>query len=246
VIVPQAQRLQLPDWFHTVLAVLEVVLVSGIPTQLVLTIIVYLAGVPIYDGPDISLEFFALVSLLDTAVMALLIRVFLSLSGETSRDVFIGIRRVRGEIWRGLLLVPVMFGAVVGIVAGLRAIAPWLHTVTKSPLDAYMRNPIDAAVFFVVVVLAGGIREELQRAFILHRFAQRIGGIWVGLGVFSLLFGLLHIDQGVDVALAVGLLGVFWGLLYIKRRSAVAAMVNHAGFNATQVLWQMLARAVGL
>ena len=146
---------------------------------------------------------------------------------------------------RGLLLVPVVFAGVVAIVVGLRAVAPWLQTVTVSPIEQYMRDPLDAAVFVVVVVLGGGIREELQRAFLLHRFEQSLGGIRGGLVVFSLLFGALHYDQGWDVAIAIGSLGVFWGLLYVKRRSAVMAMTNHAGFNAAQVAQGFLLRSLG-
>ena len=63
--------------------------------------------------------------------------------------------------------------------------------------------------------------------------------------MFSLWFGVLHIDQGLDVSLSIGLLGLFWGLLYVKRRSAVMGIVNHAGFNAAQVVQVMLARMFG-
>ena len=97
----------------------------------------------------------------------------------------------------------------------------------------------------MVVVLGAGIKEELQRAFVLHRFDQGLGGIRLGLVLFSIMFGVLHFDQGWDVAIAIGLLGLFWGVLYIKRRSAVMSMVNHAGFNAAQVAQDMLARALG-
>jgi hypothetical protein len=38
---------------------------------------------------------------------------------------------------------------------------------------------------------------------------------------------------------------VFWGLLYVKRRSAVMAMTNHAGFNAAQVVQGFLFRSLG-
>jgi membrane protease YdiL (CAAX protease family) len=143
------------------------------------------------------------------------------------------------------LLLPVVFLLVTGIVLGLRAIAPWTHTVAESPLEQYMRNPLDTAIFAVVAVLAGGVREELQRAFILHRFEQRLGGAIVGLAVFSVTFGALHVNQGVDVATAVGVLGLIWGILYLKRRSAVMAMVNHGSFNAAQVLQVVLARLLG-
>jgi membrane protease YdiL (CAAX protease family) len=247
VVTPGVHTPFLPWW----LALIEVVLVCGIPTQIVVAVGLLLIGVPLTDSPNldvtnISLEFFATVSLVDTALIALLIRVFLAFSGETSRDVFTGMRPIVGEIWRGLVLIPVALIAVIAIVSALRLVAPWLHTVSKNPLEAYMQSPIDATIFIVVVMLAGGVREELTRAFILHRSAQRLGGIWVGLIAYSLLFGALHYEQGWDVAIAVGLLGVFWGVLYIKRRSVVMAMVNHAGFDATQVLMQLLLKGTGL
>ena len=242
VAIARPQRDALPWWF----ALMQVFLVSGIPTQTVLLIPLLLMGVPLLDGDNISLELFATLSLLDTAFVALLIRLFLTLSKETSQSVFFGNRPVGREALLGVLLIPVVFGVVLAIVLGLREIAPWMHNVPKSPLEAYMRTPTDATIFVVVVILAGGVREELQRAFILHRFEQRLGGIWVGLTAFSLAFGLLHIDQGFDAAIAVGTLGLFWGLLYIKRRSAVMAMVNHAGFNAGQVLQVVLSRAFGM
>ena len=68
-----------------------------------------------------------------------------------------------GEVLRGFALVPVAFIGVTIITLGLRAIAPWLHTVNESPLLKSMSTPTDAAVFLVVVVLGAGIKEELQR-----------------------------------------------------------------------------------
>ena len=202
---------------------------------------------PIFDGDGtgISLEFLATLILIDTAIMAILIRVFLSLSGETSKDVFLGVRPVRGEILRGLAIVPLALVAVTLAVLLLRTTMPWLHNVTVSPIEAYLRTPLDAAIFLVVAVLAGGVREELQRAFILHRFGQHLGGLRVGLVLFSIAFGVFHYDQGFDVAIAIGLLGLLWGILYIRRRSVVMSMVSHAGFNATQVLWAVAATIDG-
>ena len=59
-----------------------------------------------------------------------------------------------------------------------------------------------------------------------------------------LAFGLFHLQQGFDVAIAVGLLGVVWGVLYIRRRSVVTSMVSHAGFDVVQVLQQVLLRSL--
>ena len=228
---------------------LQTIAICGVPTQIIVLLALWfttdLVQVDSNGVPVMSLELMATIMLLDTALIAVLIRVFLELSGETSKEVFLGTRPVLGEIIRGVAFVPVAFLGVTLIVNAIRMIAPSLHSVDVSPLEQYMRSPLDAAIFVVVVVLGGGIREELQRAFILHRFDQALGGIKVGLVVFSLLFGVLHFDQGWDVAIAIGCLGLAWGLLYIKRRSAVMGMTNHACFNALQVASGYLVRAFG-
>ena len=246
-VVPRS--LLLPRWF----AVVQAFLVCGIlPTQLAIaTMLVVFLDVPMLAGDGaISLHFLATLSLFDTALVALLIRVFLFLSGEESRDVFLGRRPIWGEVWRGLALVPVVLIGVTAIVLALRAVAPWLQTVKESPISQYMQNPYDAAIFLVVGVLAGGVREELQRGFFLHRFQRVLVGVRFGqaaaLGGYTLLFGALHFDQGLDVAIAVGSLGLLWGLLYLKRRSSVMPMVNHACFNGAQVAQQMIARSLGM
>jgi membrane protease YdiL (CAAX protease family) len=241
--MPDAVRKrQVPRW----LAIVEVIAVSSLPTQgLVAAVLMLGTNIAPFENGQLSLEFLATVMLFDTALVALLIRVFLELSGEDSRTVFIGRRPVWGEMWRGLAFAPVMLVGVTAVVLGLRAIAPSLHTVTVSPFEHYMKSPVDASILFVVVVLGGGIKEELQRAFILHRFDQSLGGLRLGLIISSLAFGVLHWPQGPDAAIAIGLLGLFWGVLYMRRRSAVMAMTNHAAFDAFEVLQGVLARALG-
>lgn len=230
-------RVPLPRWF----AAVQVVLTCGIPSQIMsAAVTIVLLQIDLF-GPNglerlFSLEFVAVMQLVDTALVAMMIRVFLELSGEDSRAVFLGGRSLLKDTLKGLALVPLLLLGVNGLVTLMRQVAPWLHTVKQSPIEAYMQNPFDASIFLVVVVLGGGIKEELIRAFVLHRFEQRLGGMRLGLVLFSLLFGLLHVDQGWDVALAIGLLGLFWGVLFMRRRSAWLNMVSHAGFNAANVL----------
>ena len=80
------------------------------------------------------------------------------------------------------------------------------------------------------------MREEIQRAFLLHRFEQSLGGGVVGILVVSVVFGSGHLLQGVDAAVATGILGAFWGVVYLRRRSAVAPMVAHSAFNLLQLV----------
>jgi membrane protease YdiL (CAAX protease family) len=242
----QPARVPLPRWF----AAIQVILTCGIPSQIAAAaMLVPLMRIDLLSPGALdrinSLEFVATMQLVDTAIIAMMIRVFLELSGEDSRTVFLGQRPLLKETLRGLALVPVIFVGVACLVALIRLVAPWLHTVKESPIQAYMTNPFDASIFLVVVMLGGGVKEELIRAFILHRFDQGLGGIRLGLALFSIMFGLLHFDQGWDVALAIGALGLVWGLIYMKRRSAWINMVSHAGFNAANVAQVMLARAFG-
>ena len=227
------------------LAALQVVLVSGIPTQFVAAAILAIGlRMPLLDANGVSFEFIAVVSLVDTAIVAVLIRIFLSLSRERSVDVFVGSRPILGEALRGVAWLPVVFVGVTSLVLLIRAVAPWMHNVETSPFEAFLKTPQQAAIFLVVVILAGGVREELQRAFILHRFDQRLGGARVGLVIFTIAFGAFHLDQGYDVSVAICGLGLFWGLAYLRRRSAILPMVNHASFNAAQVIQIMLARTL--
>jgi membrane protease YdiL (CAAX protease family) len=99
-----------------------------------------------------------------------------------------------------------------------------------------MTTPRDTAIFAVVVLFAGGVREEVQRAFIIRRFDQYLGGAALGILIFSIVFGLGHVDQGYAAAIATGVLGAAWGVLYWWRQSIIAPMVCHAGFNLSQLL----------
>jgi membrane protease YdiL (CAAX protease family) len=180
--------------------------------------------------------FVATLSLVDTVLVIGLIVLFLRSRGERVRDVLLGVRPVAREALVGVILLPFIFIFAAVVLAILLAVAPELHNVPRNPMQDMLQNTRDAAVFAVVAMVAGGVREEVQRGFILHRFGQFLGGGAVGLLVFSAVFGLGHIDQGIDAAVATALLGVVWGALYLVRRSIVAPMVSHACFNLAQLL----------
>ena len=91
-------------------------------------------------------------------------------------------------------------------------------------------------MFALVAIFAGGVREELQRAFLLHRFEQHLGGAAVGVIILSAAFGLGHFVQGWDAVITTAALGAFWAVMYLKRRSSVAPIVSHASFNSLEIL----------
>jgi membrane protease YdiL (CAAX protease family) len=148
----------------------------------------------------------------------------------------LGPARWSREAWLGLALVPVLLGGVEAAMIGMRSAWPWLHNVEANPFAALTRSRLHAVLLTALVVLSGGLKEELQRAFVLHRFRQCLGGAPAGLVLYSVIFGAGHMIQGYDVGIATMLLGGAWGLLFLWRRSVVAPAVSHAGFNAAQIV----------
>lgn len=217
-------------------AVLEVLLCSDYPTQIALAATFALFGFTPQHGGGLSLGYVIALSLADTVFLVGLILLFLRVHGEDPREVFLGGRNVVAEAWTGVPLVFVAFGLALAVLLTLHAVAPWLRTVPHNPLQDLISNPRDAALFAVVLVVAGGIREEVQRAFLLRRFERWLGGARVGLVVSSVMFGAGHYIQGADAAITTAVLGAFWGAVYLRRRSLVAPAVSHSGFNLVQVL----------
>jgi membrane protease YdiL (CAAX protease family) len=111
-----------------------------------------------------------------------------------------------------------------------------LHTVPQNPLQNLVHTRRDLVLFTVVVFVAGGVREEIQRAFLLRRFERWLGGTSVGVFITSVLFGAGHLIQGLDATIATGLLGAFWGVVYLRRKSIVGPVVSHSGFNLIQLV----------
>lgn len=140
------------------------------------------------------------------------------------------------EAWIGLAMLPVVFGGVVALMAALRRAWPALHNVDANPFEALAQSPVNAVLLMVLVIVSGGLKEEFQRAFVLHRFGQSLGGARLGLALYSVVFGAGHMIQGYDVGIATMLLGLAWGVTFLQRRSIVAPAVCHAGFNAAQIV----------
>jgi membrane protease YdiL (CAAX protease family) len=85
-----------------------------------------------------------------------------------------------------------------------------------------------------MLAVAPGIGEELLfRGFVLRRTAAHYG-LWVGIVVSSLLFGLMHLDVAQSPAAA--LLGLYLGAVAVASRGTAAAVVCHVTNNLAVLL----------
>jgi membrane protease YdiL (CAAX protease family) len=232
---PPFQRAILP--IERAAAALEVILCSGFPTQLIIITVLTTFGMkPVVAGSQLSPSFVFALTLLDTALLIGLILFFLRAHHESASGMFLGWRPPVREVLYGIALIPASFVVVIGVLMLLQLVVPGLRNVPRNPLQDLAQTRANAIVFALVVMIAGGVREEVQRAFVLRRFEQYLGGGMLGLVLFSAVFGLGHLPQGHDVAIATAILGAFWGAIYLRRRSIVGPMVSHAGFNLAQVV----------
>lgn len=212
-------------------------LCSGLPSQVLLVLALNGFGMRMHraDG-RLSPPFVFTLSLLDATVVIGLVVLLLRAHGEPVRTVLFGKGRRLREAFIGLALLPAVFMVVVLVLMLVLKFAPGLHNVARNPLEDMLTTRSDALIFAAVVMIEGGIREEVQRGFVLHRFGQYLGGAGWGVAIYSIVFGIGHFEQGYDAMIATALLGALWGLVFLARRSIVAPMVSHAGFNLAQVV----------
>ncbi len=219
-----------------IVAAVEVALCSDIPTQIAIGGTLQAFGYGPSPHGRLQIGYVVALSLGDTVLLVGIILLVLRAHGESAREVFFGRGPIARELSLGVPLIFVALGIAVAVLLAVRRFAPSLHTVPDNPLTALLRTPRDAWLFAVVLLAAGGVREEIQRAFLLRRFEVWLGGPIVGLLVTSIGFGAGHSLQGIDAAITTGLLGAFWGYVYFLRRSCAASMVSHAGFDLVQVM----------
>ena len=231
----EAPRPTLP--IERVGALIEVFLCSGLPTQILVFQALTSAGMPIRaeDG-GWTPPFVVTMALADMVLVLLLIGMFLRAHREPLAEFILGPRRPFREVLLGAALIPAAFLIVVVVLSLILTLRPSLHNVAVNPFERMLQTPRDAAIFAIVVMLAGGVREEVQRGFIVRRFDQYLGGAAIGIVLYSVLFGLGHLEQGYAAAIATGSLGAVWGVVYWRRKSIIAPIVSHAGFNLAQLV----------
>ena len=146
----------------------------------------------------------------------------------------------------GIGIVPFLFLVNVLVMVGLRIFMP-AYAPERNPLMHIIHSPLQLGLFVFSALIAGGIKEELQRAFIITLFHEHLGGAKLGLVLWSVAFGAGHYIQGVAGALIAGILGFIFGAVYLLRGSILAPMVAHGLYNTLSLLgYWVVSRSAGL
>jgi len=217
------------------LSALEILLGLGFLTDAMAASL--LSRLPAVSNPLASVPSLAAWTLLSSLLLTLAIVLTLRCHGESLGEICLGKGEPLSRNMRlGLVLVPVLWVGSYLLKSAIRHLVPDLYSGERNVFEDLMRTPGDLGLFIVVAFLAGGFREELQRAFIIRRFEQGWGPAWVGAALFAVFFGFGHLIQGKDEAIIAGVFGLVWGAIYVMRRNLIAAGVSHALFDAVELI----------
>jgi membrane protease YdiL (CAAX protease family) len=135
----------------------------------------------------------------------------------------------------------IIAATVAGVVIGVAfAYIAALHPA-RSPLDLSRLRPWMIVVYFVI---AAPIQEELIFRGLLQSMIARVvplvSSFWAThfpVIFTAALFGIIHLDSGIVVAIEAVLLGLMAGELRRMSSSLIPAVVFHALLNAASALW---------
>jgi len=223
------------SWINRIQALFEVLLLSGIISGL-------LAAIPIFGlrggSGSFLLEDARTVSyylLLDSGITFLLLAFILKAHRETIASLGLRWDNLKRNVIAGLMLVPLLF--LINTIAALlfKVYLPKYY-IEQNPLTDIIHTPQQLALFIFSALVAGGIKEELQRALIINRFRTFLGGAGVGLVLWSLAFGAGHYLQGVQGIVIAAIYGFLFGMIYILSGSLIAPIVAHGTYDTLALL----------
>jgi len=218
-------------------AVFEIIMVSGVVSS-ILTSLVFgaiLFGRNRMKLSEMDISLLAAYLLFESALTFIFLFILMKARGETFFA--LGLRRInwKRHVLLGIFIAPCLL--IVGFVTGVifKIFLPE-YALETNPLMDMIRSPRQLVMFMLAVVVAGGIKEELQRAFILRRFIQHLGGAATGLVTWSLVFGAGHYAQGLEGVCAASILGFIFGILYLIRGNLILPITAHAIYNTLALI----------
>lgn len=222
-------------WLDRIQALFEVLILSGPLSSLLAGLILYTFNGKKPPDPLESAKTLSVFILLESGIAFLILAVILKTRRETISSLGLHRHRWKSRLATGLALVPCLF-LLNGVVAMVfKAYFPQYY-LEKNPLTQLIQTPQQLVLLIFSALVAGGIKEELQRAFILTRFRLYLGGAGLGLVLWSIGFGAGHYAQGVQGIATAGLYGLIFGIVYLRSGSLIAPIVAHSTYDSLVLL----------
>ena len=225
-----------PRWTERMHAVIEIVFVSGIVSSFLVSLVFSaIFGRNRLKLIEMDVGFLAAYLMAESTITFFILWMLMKSRGETLRTMGLRRRQWKTNVFLGILAAPCLI-----IVSGMVGLAFQFflpeYALDKNPLMEMIHSPRQLTLFIITGIIAGGVKEELQRAFILSRFRYYLGGARLGLVLWSLAFGAGHYAQGVQGMCAAAILGLVFGVIYLARGNLVLPVTAHAVYNTLTLL----------
>ena len=232
---PLPVELPRKSWIDRLQAAFEILLLSGLVSGFLAALVLPLFHIRSTELLLKDIRILSIYLLLESVIAILILAAILKLHGEAIRGL-----GFRWEHWKrnsliGLALVPFLFLAN-AVVAFLFKVYLPKYYLERNPLVENLHTPQQLALFIFSALIAGGIKEEIQRAFILNRFRSYLGGAGTGLLLWSLAFGAGHYVQGAQGIVIASLYGFLFGGIYLLSGSLIAPIAAHGAYDALAIL----------
>lgn len=230
------------SWIDRVQALTEVILLAGILSSVIAYSPFALSGVTQAELTQTAPGIAAFV-LLEAIITLGLMSLILKAHGEPFSSLGWEKKQWHSDVKLGVAVVPAFFLINIIIAYTFKVLLP-KYFMSHNPLLDTMQSPRDLALLIAASLVAGGLKEELQRAFIINRFRAHLGSARIGLVLWSLAFGAGHYLQGLQGIVAATIFGLVFGVLYLTRGSVVAPVVAHGLYDTTALLLFWWFRAI--
>jgi membrane protease YdiL (CAAX protease family) len=222
-------------WVDRIQAGVEILLLSGLVSGFLAALTLPLLHIRNMDRLLQDVRLLSVYLLIESAISLLLLIGLLKLHRESMTSIGLQWKHWKRNLLLGLALVPCLF-MINGFVAVFFKLYLPKYFMDENPLIQGVHTPLQLILFAFSALIAGGFKEEIQRAFILNRFKSYLGGAGVGLILWSLAFGAGHYVQGVQGVVIASLYGFVFGVIYLLSGSLVAPIAAHGAYDVLAIL----------
>lgn len=232
---PAPADAQRKSWADRVQALFEIFLMSGIVSTLLASIPLLIFNIGTADSLIRDSRAIAVTLLLESLFSFAILAFLLQLHREPISSLGLSWNRWKHQVLLGFCLIPLLFIVNIVVAAVFKVYFPE-HYLEENPLSQSIQSAGQLALFIFSALVAGAIKEEVQRAFILNRFRDYLGGGVTGLIIWSIVFGAGHYVQGYQGVVTTAILGAIFGIAYLKTGSLIGPMVAHGTYNTLALL----------
>ncbi len=149
-------------------------------------------------------------------------------NGLTLSDLGEGLESpLRALLVSGVLVVIVVVVGIISKSQAKKADPERLRKATSGFSRLLPLTSTERAVWVPLSFTAGVCEEFLYRGWLLQLFAAVFGSLWIGLILYSIVFGFAHSYQGRKGIIGTGVMGAIFGGIFVLSRSLLPGQLLH-------------------